>query len=104
MLKNDIKNHIDMYEFIMDGVASHLGNMGQYEESSRISASIIKEKLSLGRMGMLHMSLYNILWNETQYKKDTKNIPVEQSLSREEELQKCILLAELCKEDRKSVV
>ena len=98
MLKNDIKNHIDMYEFIMDGVASHLGNMGQYEESSRISASIIKEKLSLGRMGMLHMSLYNILWNETQYKKDTKNIPVEQSLSREEELQKCILLAELCKD------
>ncbi len=94
----DVKNHIDMYELIMNGVASYLGDMGQYEESNRISVSIIRENLSLGRMGMLHMSLYNILWNKTECKKSIKNIPVEPDFSSKVELQKCMLLAGLCKD------
>lgn len=99
IFKNDIKNHIGIYELIMYSIASHLGDIGQYEESSKISDSIIEECLVLGRMNMFHMCLYNKLWNNIESSKSVKNsTSVEPGISEKWELQKCKQLAGLCKD------
>lgn len=88
--------NIGMYELIMSGVASRLGNAGEYESATEISKKIIRESLATRRMGMLHHCLYDILWNWMEtVKEDTS---VESGISVAQELQKCIQFARLCKE------
>lgn len=87
---------ISLYEMIMSGVASRLGNAGEYERATEISKKIIKESLVARRMGMFHHCLYDILWNWMEtVKEDTS---AESNISVAQELQKCIQLAKLCKE------
>lgn len=84
------------YELIMYKVASHLGDMGKYAESNKISDDIMKASLSLRRMNMLHMCIYNNLWN--RMKGATKNTSANNETFVKEELQKCFQLSILCKD------
>jgi hypothetical protein len=85
-----------MYELIMTGVASRLGDAGEYEKSTEISEKVMEECLLAHRMGMLHDCLYNKLWNQIEAaKKGTSAVP---AIPIDRELQKCIQLARFCKE------
>lgn len=85
-----------MQELIMNGMASRLGDAGEYKRSTEISENLIKECLSVRRMGMLHHCLYNRFWNRMDATK--KGISVVPGISAAQELQKCIQLAKLCKQ------
>lgn len=87
--------NISMHELIMNGMASRLGDVGEYEKSTEISENLMKECLSMMRMGMLHHCLYNRIWNRMEAAK--KGISVVPGISVAQELQKCIQLAKLCK-------
>ncbi len=58
--------NISMYELIMNGMASRLGDVGEYEKSTEISENLMNECLSMRRMGMLHHCLYNKIWNRME--------------------------------------
>lgn len=94
--ENGIGADISIYELMMDSVASYYGNEGKYDRSDEISDKIIKEDLALRRMTMLHESIYNKLWNHSERIKESGG--EEDKKFRYEELEKCIRLAELCKE------
>lgn len=94
--ERDIKEYITLYELIMYKVASYWGDNGEYEVSNKITDDILNECLSLRRMNMLHMCIYNRLWNQT--KTAAENISAEQKAIAGKELRKCFQLAGLCKE------
>lgn len=94
--ENGIGTDISIYELMMDSVASYYGNAGKYDRSDEISDKIIKEDLVLRRMTMLHESIYNKLWNHSERIKESGGEEDKKFLY--EELEKCIRLAELCKE------
>ena len=94
--EDSIHTFINMYELIMTGVASRLGDAGEYEKSTEISEKVMKECLLARRLGTLDGCLYNRLWNQIYAaKKGTPAIP---GISIDRELQKCIQLARFCKE------
>ncbi|WP_300785314.1 hypothetical protein, partial [uncultured Acetatifactor sp.] len=94
--EDSIHMFISMYELIMTGVASRLGSAGEYKKSTEIDKRILKECLLAQRMGMLHLCLYDMLWNQIEAaKKVTSAIPITLI---DRELQKCIHLARFCKE------
>ena len=81
---------------IMSGVASRLGNAGEYGKATAISMKIIQESLGARRMSILHHCLYDVLWNWMETAK--KSTSVESGIPVAQELQKCVQLARLCKE------
>lgn len=87
---------ISLYEMIMSGVASRLGNAGEYGKATAISMKIIQESLGARRMSILHHCLYDVLWNWMETAK--KSTSVESGIPVAQELQKCVQLARLCKE------
>ena len=94
--EDSIHTFINMYELIMTGVASRLGDAGEYEKSTEISEKVMKECLLTHRMYMLQDCLYNRLWNQIEAaKKGTSAVP---AIPIDRELQKCIQLARFCKE------
>ena len=68
----------------------------EYEKSTGISKNVMKECLTAGRMGMLHLCLYDMLWNHVEAAKKETSAVLDISIA--QELQKCIQLARLCKE------
>lgn len=91
-----MQTRVATYELIRYRVASHLGDMGEYAESDKISDDIMKASLSLRRMHMLHMCIYNNLWNHMRGA--TKNTSANNGSFVKEELQKCFQLSILCKD------
>lgn len=94
--ENGVSADISIYELIMDSVAGYQGNIGEYDCSNKLSDEIIKEDLTLRRMTMLHESIYNKLWNRMECSRRTGNAERKEFLNGE--LEKCIQLAELCKD------
>lgn len=91
-----MQTRVATYELIMYMVASYLGDLGKYAESDKICEDIMKKSLSLRRMNMLHMCIYNNLWN--RMKETTKNTSANNESFVKEELQKCFQLSILCKD------
>ena len=84
----------DMYEFVMGAVASELGNKAEYDLSDKISMKILKNSLLYRRMGVLYEEIYALLWNDVQREKNQH--PVKRGVDIKKELQKCIMLCEMC--------
>lgn len=84
---------INMYEIVMGGVASELGNMGEYDRSDAISRNIIRECLSQRRTFGVHGGIYGMTWNNVQRQKE--GIPVRQQQNSEKNLRHCIIFSEL---------
>lgn len=84
---------INMYEIIMGGVASELGNMEEYDRSDEISRTIITECLYQRRAVGIHGEIYNRMWNNEQRQK--RGIPVQRQCNPEEELKRCIVFSVL---------
>lgn len=84
---------INMYEMVMDTVASELGDIGEYDKSDEISRKIIAECLYQRRSHGVHKALYNMKWNDDQRQK--KGIPLQRQYDPEEELKHCVAFSEL---------
>ena len=84
---------ISMYEIVMGGLASELGNMGEYDRSDAISWTIIRECLYQRRTFGVHGGIYNIMWNNEQRQKE--GIPIRQQRNLEKDLIHCIIFSEL---------
>lgn len=61
-----IREYFSLFEIIQTTYASYLGNMGQFENSNRISHTIIEESIKKKRLSMISSNLYNIYWNQKQ--------------------------------------
>lgn len=84
-----IGSYINMYEFVMAGVASQLGNKGEYDRSDEISRIIISESLKWNRLDFIASGMYNLTWNYEQRKKE--HIPVNEERDVLRDLQLCIV-------------
>ena len=88
-----IEDCLNMYEFIMGAVASHLGNNGKYDLSDEIEIKILKNSLMTRRFGIIYRVVYELLWNDVQRKKEQH--PVKRDVDVKKELKKCIRLCEM---------
>jgi len=86
-----------MYEHVMGYVGSELGNQGSYDRSDEINQRIIEGCLRYRRLKSLPSGLYGRYWNYV--KRVERDIPVKKKLDRLEELNRCIVLSELCRQD-----
>lgn len=57
---------IVMNEVVMYAYASLIGSMGRYEESNAIANKLIWLFLKLRRTNLLHLSMFNIAWNQKE--------------------------------------
>lgn len=80
-------------EFLLGEVASELGNNGNYDASDALELKVLKIGLNSRRISSLYFSIYDMLWNEEQRKKEGK--PPCRRRDWREELKKCISLASL---------
>jgi hypothetical protein len=88
--------YIDMYNPIMDVIASYKGNNGYYDESDTINRRIIKENVLERRMTIIHASLYSLWWNYNQRKKES--IPFCEKRNTLNELENCIVWSKIIKD------
>lgn len=87
--------HTKKYEFLMSSVISYLGNIGEYEESNRLSIRLAKQSLIYRRSYVLAETIYNNLWN--------KQMAMGESSKNEKVLKSCISLSEYNKARRDSM-
>lgn len=59
-----VSGHIRKKEFLMTSIISYLGNIGEYEESDRLSTKLARQSLAYRRSYVLAETLYNNLWNK----------------------------------------
>lgn len=64
-----LSEEIIIYEVVMKMVASELGNIGEFEQSTQIEKKIIYESLKQHRLFFVDDSLYGIWWNEKKQMK-----------------------------------
>ncbi len=91
--QKQIQNCLNMYEFVMRVVSSHLGNRGEYDISDEINRKILLHILVNRRLGAIHSILYGLFWNTEQCKKEKH--PVNEGVDEKQDLIKCIYLCEM---------
>jgi len=93
--KYGFSSHISIIEFTLTGVASWLGDIGEFGKSDELSYMVLKECLMHRRIGRREDNLYNNLWNYKQ--RLIHNLPIHTTYNEQKELQKCVLLAKIAK-------
>lgn len=66
--KTTLSPILGMYGFVMSSVASWMGNMGRYEESSALNEKIMRELLWTRSFSYVHQNMYDLLWNDRKQK------------------------------------
>lgn len=59
---------LGMYGFVMTSVASWMGNMENYEESSAINEKILRELLKTRSLSYARRNMHGLLWNDKKLK------------------------------------
>lgn len=95
-----VASFINMYEIVMEYVMSELGNMGEYDQSDKISRIVLKECLHSRRIYGIYKSIYNIWWNNKQQQKE--GILLKNRCNQQTDLRICIALSEFCKNKRQT--
>ena len=95
--QRQIEHCLNMYEFMMGLIASHLGNKGEYDRSDEIEMKILKTTLMHRRLGVIDSVLYGLLWNDVQRKKE-QHLVLEDVVIKKE-LKKCKCLCEMWKDN-----
>ena len=94
-LAGEVEEHIDMYMWIMTAIAKVFGKMGEYEYSSQIAKSVLREGLRCGRIIFAAQNMNTVSWNMLQMQ---KNCTFENSrCNRETDLKRCISISRFCK-------
>jgi hypothetical protein len=92
--ENLVGGYISMYEAVMRMIASYLGDVGKYEESDQICHRLIREALLCKKSGIIHSSIYCVLWNRKE-KSKKENILQASLQNILEDMKTCIIMAEL---------
>ncbi len=93
---NRTSSRIRIGELVSTGIASWLGNQGEYEESKRWGEGTIVLSLRARRMRTLARNLYNTLWcNQLIYKDES----LAKAFGEQEVLASCFLLSEISKDE-----
>lgn len=93
-------NYIRLYEFIMTAISNQLGNAGMHDVSTDIEKSIIKLALQNRRIRSIHYALYEVFWNNEHLMNDRDKLKLIEK--RKRELNNCIQISRLCKENYRS--
>ena len=64
--RHTISEQLGMYGFVMSGVASYLGNLGEYRHSDKISKKLVKESLYMRSLDYVERNLYSMMWNKKE--------------------------------------
>ena len=88
---------IGMYGLIMSAIASYMGNIGNYEQSSKINRKIIEQSLLIRHFEYVGKNVYSIMWNEEK----RKGLPEKENLERISCMQDCIVIEEYNKNKRR---
>ena len=91
--QRQIRDCLNMYEFVMGAVANFFGNKGEYDSSDKIIEKLLENSLMHYRIASIYRALYELLWNDEQRKKEQH--PVKRDVDAKKELQKCICLCEM---------
>ena len=92
--QKQIENCLNMYEFVMKVVSSHLGNQKEYDISDEIDKKILLNTLINRRLRVIHFMVYGLFWNQEQRKKEQH--PIEMGVDKKQVLINCIHLCEMC--------
>lgn len=92
---NDLTDVISGYEFVIQGAADELGNMGEHEWAIEIDRKSMKDSLFCRRMWGIDYKLYDILWNKNQILKEQGQNIDEKEMT--EGLQNCITISHYLK-------
>ncbi len=90
----DISSHMRRYELLMTGLISYDGNRGNYEESNRLSNSLLRKSLRCRRSHVLSIAIYNNLWNAQQ-----RGWCTCEDLIYQETIKKCVALSIISKNE-----
>lgn len=87
----------NMYEFVLSNVGSAQGNKGEFDKSDYYNGLIIQGCLRFHRLIVLPRALYECWWNRRERR--IQGISITEIVTDAEELNRCILLANLGKQD-----
>lgn len=95
--KNVIESYINLYGMIIDVMASHLGDWGEYEKSNHALKTLMRECLITHRLGLLPQCIYGLLWNWEQ--ETASGLAVTEHHDARIDLQLCITLCNFEKDN-----
>lgn len=85
-----------VYELLVEGYVSYLGNKGLFEKSMELGYYMLKECLSNRRMVMISSYLYNYVWNyQQQCEMSNSTIDIEKIVNL---LRKCITICQMLRD------
>ena len=96
--ESQVTSRLAVHEMLITGVASYLGNLGDYQTSSLLSEKMMRLSLKHRRMHTLARNIYNKHWNQSKL----NNIDTSASgdLLQNRILEQCILLCDMDKNEQ----
>ncbi|MBO5176983.1 MAG: hypothetical protein J6C07_05965 [Lachnospiraceae bacterium] len=64
--RRTISEQLGMYGFVMSGVASYLGDRGEFTDSNKISKNLVEESLYARSLDYVERNLYSMMWNKKE--------------------------------------
>ena len=95
-----IEDCLNMCEFVMGTIASHLRNKGDYDFSDEIEIKILQNTIKNRRLWVIDRGIYGLLWNDVQRKKE--QYPAKREVDEKKELQKCMYFSQMCRDTYRS--
>lgn len=93
--KNALAEGISMYEFAINNVICELGNLEEYQMSSKLAEKVLCEDLHCRRIWGIEGYLYEIAWNEREQCIKSKQTVETEKMT--EVLKQCLILSHFCK-------
>lgn len=94
----NVMKRLSVNDLLVTGIASYLGNLGEYVASTELGEQMIKINLASRRMRTLARNLYNTCWNK--YNIDGTDRLTRDCEEVKETLSKCILLSEIIDDEK----
>ena len=95
--KDSVRYRVYALQLMITNIASRIGNLGQYVESTYMSEKILKCTLQHRLTPFLAKNLYNKCWNETKI--NNEEFSARNNSKVRETLHKCIILCDIAKLD-----
>ena len=92
--KNALADSISMYEFAIINVICELGNLQEYQLSTKLAKKVLREDLRCRRIWGIEGYLYEIAWNEREQHIKEKQTKEKEKMT--ETLKQCLMLSHFC--------
>ena len=92
--KNALADSISMYEFAIINAICELGNLQEYQLSTKLAKKVLREDLQCRRIWGIEGYLYEIAWNEREQHIKDKQTKEKEKMT--ETLKQCLMLSHFC--------